>query len=79
MSCSVTVRIASQGEIADDGLCPFRPFDLGPRLRCAVKAAPANHKVLFENDRLRVLEVTLGQTAHSRFAPRTNRLALAGD
>lgn len=25
----------------------------------AVAAAPANHKVLFENDRLRVLEVTL--------------------
>jgi hypothetical protein len=25
----------------------------------AVTAAPANHKVLFENDRLRVLEVTL--------------------
>ena len=25
----------------------------------AVVAAPANHKVLFENDQLRVLEVTL--------------------
>ena len=25
----------------------------------AVAAAPAHHKVLFENDRLRVLEVTL--------------------
>jgi hypothetical protein len=34
------------------------PAHWDPRLD-AVIAAPANHKVLFENDRLRVLEVTL--------------------
>ena len=37
---------------------PVRPVDLHPALD-AVTAAPANHKVLFENDRLRVLEVIL--------------------
>ena len=34
------------------------PSTWGPELD-AVKAAPKHHKVLFENDRVRVLEVTL--------------------
>ena len=44
--------------MASDMLNPSDPAHWDPRLD-AVIAAPGNHRVLFENDRLRVLEVIL--------------------
>ncbi|MCB1444870.1 MAG: hypothetical protein KDJ87_03455 [Rhizobiaceae bacterium] len=44
--------------MASDMLKPSDPAHWDPRLD-AVIAAPGNHRVLFENDRLRVLEVIL--------------------
>ncbi|OGX87506.1 hypothetical protein [Hymenobacter coccineus] len=39
----------------------------------AVVAAPQFHRVLFENDRVRVLEVTVGPTSASRCTPTAGR------
>ena len=49
---------AEQGDVVSEQIAVADPSTWDPALD-AVTAAPANHRILFENDRLRVLEVTL--------------------
>jgi predicted metal-dependent enzyme (double-stranded beta helix superfamily) len=55
-SNSNQVNQSREGAVADDSNTDPSTWD--PALDAAI-AAPANHKVVFENDRLRVLEVIL--------------------
>ena len=55
---TMEVRMPAASTTAAMSVPPSDPSTWDPAFD-AVVAAPANHKVIFENDRLRVLEVTL--------------------
>jgi quercetin dioxygenase-like cupin family protein len=53
VSVSLLVAFAPAGQAQADSSCPW------PETLDAVRAAPANHRVLLENDEVRVLDVTV--------------------
>ena len=76
LSIVVTILVAAPAGNAQNA-CPW-PDNLD-----AVKAAPENHKVIFENEHVRVLEVTIAphgkEPIHAHCWPSTLYIQQAGD